>query len=400
MAASAPISLAAVNIFKTALFVWALLVLVFAVARRDRLAHLRTPVVVLAMLAALALSLVYTSAPMERGVMDLVKYGKLLAIPLILVLLPTRRHALVALGVYAAAQAFVVMSSYLLSMDVALPWVLKAETERTSIATVSSSYLDQSIMTACLAAVAWHLRHEVPGRYGAKLAGALAALCAVNVLLLLPGRSGQLALLAAMALALSWVMPPRHRVAAVIIPLLLVAAIMGVSPHFRDRALAVVSEAKAYNAGDPTLTSSGLRLNFWHRALQAIAERPLAGHGVGSWNTEFRRLEGPNLKKPAADVRNPHQEYLMWAVQLGMIGFALFVALLATIVRDASRFPLATRHATYSVVAILGVVCLFNSTLYDAFIGDYFCVLLGLLLAAGVPEAAAAAPPPAYTEHR
>ncbi len=31
-------------------------------------------------------------------------------------------------------------------------------------------------------------------------------------------------------------------------------------------------------------SSSGERLNFWHRSVQAIAERPWSGFGVGSFN--------------------------------------------------------------------------------------------------------------------
>ncbi len=35
------------------------------------------------------------------------------------------------------------------------------------------------------------------------------------------------------------------------------------------------------------------------------------------------------------------------------------------------------------MVAIFAIVCLFNSTLFDALIGDYFCFILALLLALG-----------------
>jgi len=63
------------------------------------------------------------------------------------------REALLALGLYVGAQVFVVVTSYLLSMDLALPWVPKPRAMRLSIGSVYSSYLDQSIMTAGLAAV-------------------------------------------------------------------------------------------------------------------------------------------------------------------------------------------------------------------------------------------------------
>jgi O-antigen ligase len=212
----------------------------------------------------------------------------------------------------------------------------------------------------------------------------------VNVLIFLPGRSGQVALLVAIALALFWLIPTGRKWIGLIVPPLVVVAAMGVSPQLARRMSAVATEAQAYSQGDHAPTSSGLRLDFWRRSVQAFQERPLVGHGVGSWNAEYRRLEGDEVKRNFRDLRNPHQEYLMWAVQLGIVGVALLLAFLMELMRDASRFRPDIRHAAQSLVAMLAAVCLFNSTLFDALIGDYFCVLLGLLLVLGLRSA----PPP------
>ena len=386
-AAMLPFSLAATNLSKLLMVLFALVALAIAALRRERLAvffRLRTPVVIGAMLVLLTLSLAYTSAPLRDALHDLNKYGKLLLIPLVLVLLRQRREAVITLGVYVVVESFVVLSSYLLSTGLNLPWVVKPLSTRIVVATVYSSYLDQSIMTVGLAALAWHLRNDFPGRHGPRIAIGLAALCAINVLLLLPGRSAQVALLVVMVLALFWAVPRRARPVAVLAPLLVIAAMMALSPIFRDRTTAVVTESIAYSHGDRSPTSSGIRLSLWHRSLQAIQERPLTGHGVGSWNNVYRRLEGKELSPVFAQLHNPHQEYLLWGVHLGLVGIALILAFELALLRDASRFQADVRHATYSVVAILAVVCLFNSTLFDALIGDYFCFLLGALLALGV----------------
>jgi len=379
MAASVPISLAATSISKLIMFIFGLVVLGMAVARRKplpQLTQVRTPAVVLLMLAALAFSLAYTSAPLPQALNDLGKYGKLLVIPLVLALVRTQREALLALGLYMAAQAFVVVTSYLLSMDLVLPWVLKPRSERLSIGTVYSSYLDQSIMTAGLAALSWHLRGEFPGRHGRKLAIGLVLLCTVNVLFFLPGRSGHVALLVAIGLALFWAIPGRGKWTALVVPPLLLAAAMALSPQLRERVSAVVTESQAYRLGDTTPTSSGLRLGFWRRSVEAFQERPLVGHGVGSWNAEYRRLEGSEVNPFFRDLRNPHQEYLLWAVQLGIVGVALFLALLLALVRDASRFRPDIRHGAQSLVAMLAAVCLFNATLFDALIGAVILLFL------------------------
>jgi O-antigen ligase len=385
-AAMIPFSLAATNLFKLLMVLFTLIALGVDLARHERLPmlrRLRTPAVALLMLAALAVSLTYTTAPLHDALHELNKYSKLLLIPLALVLLRQRREAVLALGCYIVAESFVVLTSYLLTMGLDLPWVIKPLAVRIVVGTAYSSYLDQSIMTAGLAALAWHLRHEFPGRFGPRIAIGLVLLCAVNVLLLLPGRSAQVVLLVAMAMALFWAVPRRARPAAVLVPLLLALAVAALSTHFKERVSAVLTESVAYSQGDRTPTSSGIRLGFWHRSLQAIAERPLTGFGVGSWNSVYKRLETGGVSPEFAEVRNPHQEYLLWGVQLGVGGIALFLGYLLVLLRDAARFPRDIRHATRTFVTIFAVVCLFNSALFDALVGDYFCLIPGMLLALG-----------------
>ena len=386
-AATLPFSLAATNLFKLLMVLFALVTLGIAFSRRTALpefSRLRTPAMVALMLAAMALSLLYTSAPMDEALHDLNKYSKLLLIPLVLVLVRSRREAVFALGLYVGAETFVLLTSYLLSMGWEAPWVLKPLSVRQSVGTVYSSYLDQSMMTAGLAALAWHLRRDFPGRYGVQVAIGVVVLAAVNVLLLLPGRSAQVALLAAMALALFWETPPRGRPAAVLIPLLLVAAVMALSPHFKGRVTMVATESLAYMHGNREPTSSGTRLNLWQRSIEGIEEKPFWGHGVGSWPRVYGRLERGESNPMFANVRNPHEEYLLWGVQLGVGGIVLLLAFQALMLRDISRFRHDVRYASYSMVAIFAVVCLFNSALFDALIGDYFCLLLGVLLALGL----------------
>lgn len=67
-----------------------------------------------------------------------------------------------------------------------------------------------------------------------------------------------------------------------------------------------------------------------------MGQHPLAGAGVGSWSTESNRLQ--REKNPThIDIDsngNPHQEYLMWGVQLGVPFFA--AALMFSIFRDTA----------------------------------------------------------------
>ncbi len=121
-----------------------------------------------------------------------------------------------------------------------------------------------------------------------------------------------------------------------------------------------------------------------------IAQRPLAGAGVGSWSTEYDRLErevNPDHENinPGS---NPHQEYLLWGVQLGVPGLLLIAAFMLSVLRDTLKMETPYARAAQSALLALAVACLFNSTLYDGLIGDFFCVLIGLLLALGLSKPA------------
>ncbi|MGE0496805.1 MAG: O-antigen ligase family protein [Ramlibacter sp.] len=398
MAASIPVSLAAINVSKLLTLLVAGGALIGALWRKERsaqLAQLRSVPVLLAMLAALTLSLAYTTAPWHDALGDIGKYGKLLLIPAVVVLIRTPREARLALGVYLGFQAFIVLTSWLLFLQVPVFW--GSPTPRNSIATVYSSYLDQSIMTAAFAAICWQLRDKFPGRQGPWIAVTLAAMAAVNVMVMLPGRSGQVALLGVIAVTLAWALPPRWLAAALLAPVLLAGLAMVLAPQFNKRVMQVASEVNAYRYQDDATSSSGLRLNFWRRSLQAIAQRPLTGYGVGSWNQQYLRLEGDAPIPGTTDIRNPHQEFLLWTVTLGVAGGVLLTAFLASAVRDTRGFPRPTRRAAQSLLAVLIMTCMINSALFDALIGDFFCGVLGLLLAYGLynPDDPAPSPAPA-----
>jgi O-antigen ligase len=125
---------------------------------------------------------------------------------------------------------------------------------------------------------------------------------------------------------------------------------------------------------------------MWNLSVQAIAEKPLTGYGIGNWTPVIKRLYGAqgDALFGAGNGSNPHQELLLWTVELGLGGALLFVGLLYALFKDTKTFDSPTRRAARSMVVMLFIACMFNSPLYDDLMGDYFCVALGLLLALGL----------------
>jgi O-antigen ligase len=403
-AASVGLSMAIVSISKLLLVVCGLVVLLFAGRKTDtvgsgdpqvanngrgfatRLSGFWTPYVVMLSVFAFALSLLWTVAPEADALGSLAKYGKLITIVLMLGLIRSRREARLALASFVVAQIFLLASSWLLFFHVRVPWA----TSNMALLqfAVFSSYLDQGIMGAVLAALCWHLRSLAPGRFGPAVAIAIAAAAMANVLFVLSGRSGHVVAIALLSLAIMWELPRRFRLVAVAVPFVLVVVLFFSSTKVRERLMMVRTEVASYSTQVQPTTSSGIRLGLWRRAVQIIAENPVAGAGVGAWSTEYNRLQ--RSQNPAhvdiAGNGNPHQEYLLWGVQLGTPGLVLFCALLLASIKDALKMEQLPARALQSVVLALAVACAFNASIYDALIGDFFCVLLGLLLALGSPR--------------
>jgi O-antigen ligase len=375
--------MAAISISKLAILLFALWVLLsqtrtasITQARAScRDAHV---IAVLLMIAALAVSITYSSAPLTDAAMDVGKYAKLLLIILIPLLISTHDQARTALTFYVVSQSFVLLSSWLLVGDVYLPWV--SSTVHATHNTVFHLYIHQSIMTTGLAAICWHLSNDIKSTRVKIAARALCLGALVNVLFALEGRTGYFAAVSVIAAALFWEMRQRWRWLASLIPVLIVCLAMLASPHFESRVHLVVTEFMDHKAGEAPSDSTSFRLNFWHRSLQAIEEQPLTGFGAGSWVQQYHRLDG------GADQRmggNPHQEYLLWGVLLGIGGIGLLIGLMGALWWDARKFPASPARALKSLILILAITSLFNSVLYDGVIGDYFCLMLGLLLGYG-----------------
>lgn len=391
MAAAPAISVAAISLVKAVIVLVTLALILLArkdMTSRQPLRGLLSPWLIVLALLAFGASLLWTVESMPLALQAFSKHGKLLLIPLLVLLIRSPAEARIGLACYAAAEIFVLLSSYAITAGYVAPWV--PEVRAANAASVFSSYLDESIMAACFAAMCWHLRDHWPWRGATWVAAAIGVAVLVNVFYILPGRTGQVVALTMLTLAAWYALPRRMRWAVVLVPVLVAGVLVASSKSFQTRLGEVVQDTKAYSTVADNTTSSGLRLDFWRTSAGAILREPLHGYGVGSWNFEYLRLSKYKIPASERNVRNPHQEYLLWGVELGVPGILLLLAVLGSVLRDSLNLPTPIRHALQSVLAGGAVACLFNSTLFDAVIGDYFCVLWGLLLGYG----RSLAPPP------
>ena len=84
--------------------------------------------------------------------------------------------------------------------------------------------------------------------------------------------------------------------------------------------------------------SVDVRFEFYRKTLGLISEKPLLGWGAGGHEPELKRLSEQGVTANERFIfANPHNEYLTWAVQTGLLGLACFLFWLFTVWRHAFK---------------------------------------------------------------
>jgi O-antigen ligase len=384
LGASIPISTAADNIL-TPLFALAWLTSGAYAAKGRQIGRTPVAVAALALLGLIVLGVIYGHATAAESWEVVNKYRDLLLMGLLLWAFrdpETRRAGLIGFG---AALALTLAVSYLKFARILPPDFLGYGTPDNPTAfklQVTHNYL-VSFAAFLFALVAWHARER---RW--KIAAALlAGLATVNVLLMVQGRTGYLVLATLfvylVALRFRW----RGLVAAAALVAVAGSATYALSEGFRDRIALTLAQARAYDPETPApLDSSvGMRLEFYINSLAIVREHPILGVGTGGFSRAYAaQVHGSGRFL----TNNPHNEYLLMAVNLGLTGLAVLLALFVTHWVSAARLasPLEV-HLARGLVLAIAAGCLVNSLLLDHVEGLMYAWLTGLLFGGYRPPA-------------
>lgn len=104
------------------------------------------------------------------------------------------------------------------------------------------------------------------------------------------------------------------------------ATISLASPYLRGRLLNTVQEFQAYRTRD-SLNSTALHLEFLIKSASFVETAPIIGHGTGAIREQFRDAAVGEGSAASVKSDNPHNQILAVAIQLGLIGAALLLAM-------------------------------------------------------------------------
>ncbi|HYN11416.1 MAG TPA: O-antigen ligase family protein [Burkholderiales bacterium] len=221
---------------------------------------------------------------------------------------------------------------------------------------------------------------------------AVALSAVLNTLLAVQGRTGYV-VLAALAV---WLAVSQRSVKAVAVVLLGLAIAVGAAyrwaPAFQARIDQTATEA-IENRTDRE-TSIAMRLHYLKRSVELVRKDPLLGAGTGAWSDAFYEatVNDPPLFHDRRHY-HPHNEYLYLAVQLGLGGLVLLVALFGAAFWRAGALPDKEALLARGFVLAFAMGCLLNDFLWDSTEGHLWAVLGGALFGASAPR------PPLQARH-
>jgi O-antigen ligase len=135
------------------------------------------------------------------------------------------------------------------------------------------------------------------------------------------------------------------------------------APYLRDRVMTSVSEWRAYRASEAT-NSTSLHFEFWRKSLSFVETAPLIGHGTGTIPELFRNAAVGQAGVGSVLSENPHNQILAVAIQLGLLGT---IVLLAMWLAHLALFRGDGLTAWFGLMVVVQnvVSSLFNSHLFD-----------------------------------
>ncbi|WP_175939908.1 O-antigen ligase family protein [Caballeronia sp. BCC1704] len=343
----------------------------------------------LVLFLALTLSLAYSSPGIHEAFDFLMKYRKLLFIPLLILVFGDDNSS-----AWAKAAVWGLFATLVLAMVLTYTnyfgWTAVGPMHGTDALTrpwVFKDHISGGLMMAFLVCLSFSLA-KATKNVGSKALYLVALAAMVNVLFVLQGRTGQVVAIAYIAIFLVVHATrfrrydKRTRWVVALGALTVCACVAAFVFYSKDSRLADTAQEITQFETQNKNTSMGVRLEFYRRSIELMAHRPIAGYGVGSVRSQFERLASAQTGARAAMAGNPHNEFFLMGVQLGLIGVALFVWFLIAVARECQRLVQPARDVANGYLFAFIFGCLANSLLLNFTEGNLFIFLIGILISA------------------
>jgi hypothetical protein len=149
------------------------------------------------------------------------------------------------------------------------------------------------------------------------------------------------------------------------------------SPVARERAEVTIQSVRDFYNGQMG-SGQGNRLQFIKITGEMILEKPVIGHGIGSWLEQYPERALRAGADETHGMSTPHNDYLLYGAELGIIGviglLSIYLAIAIQGIRQIPRYGLGL----FLVSVTFFVGSMFNALLRDWRFGMSMMILLAI----------------------
>ncbi len=328
---------------------------------------------------ALAIGVLYSEASPHDAMARLMKYNKLLIVPILIYLFQDLKHK--KLGIYAFASAM------LLSVAIGFLHAFFKVPLPSGTPNPGNIFIHHIITSAFMAILVVFCLYQYITQKNkiSQVIWLCFALASTYYVYFITGtRTGFLILsILILYFAFHVATSKNHfsikknltKILVLIISLIITISVgLNYSKTFTARVYQAANDAIEYKKNNVTWTSNGTRLSWYVNAPKLIIKKPIFGYGTGS----IKDVYTANFaKKHLPLTANPHNQYIEIAFQLGIIGLALYLALLFFAYKNINNDPLISLMGKSTIIMFVIGSCI-NSWLLDLAPGFFFCYIAAL----------------------
>ncbi len=326
---------------------------------------------------------IFTPSKWEWISLQLSKYAKFLyAIFIISILRKNNYLQKIAFNSFILAMLCILVSTWL-NVWFTLPWSTTQNPGWGKSHHVFGDYITQNVMMAFFVIVsiqksvsAEYLKNKIFWSFVAILAG-------VSITHLSEGRSGLLLLIIGLISYAIVITRGKKLLSALTIIIIILIIAISSSSVIRNRLTTAYEEAQRNDIDH--ISSIGHRLYNYKLTPILILEKPIFGHGTGAYHTEICKLIENKDLCPIFSW-HPHNQFLFFGVDHGIIGIIFYIFLIASLYYTAKKsIDSNVRFLLFSLTAILVVDSLINSPLYSSRESHFFIYMIALLVSMARP---------------
>jgi integral membrane sensor domain MASE1 len=273
-----------------------------------------------------AIGMLWADVPWQERFVGLGGFNKLLLIPLLLTRFRQSNRGTAALYGFLVSTTILLLVSWTLKSFPNLPWQGRGN------GIPEHDYIVQATEFLLCAFMLLEVAIESI-RFGRQGIGFLlflfASLFLANIFFVATGRT-ELLVIPALIVIICW----RHLGWKGIIGGSTLVGIVALglwfsSPYFHNRIIRTVNDLQNMNSDltNRSLTETAAHVDLLRESLLIVEKAPIFGHGTGSIGAQFRNAVGNQTSVSDLTFVNPHNQIFTVAIQTGLVGAAVLVAM-------------------------------------------------------------------------